>query len=407
MHFYTSTGWKGAVVAVLLHASSAWADDAAPALSPDRAVALSLTAHPDLRTTEVALSTAEASRSAAALFLSNPSVDAWTTPDAARADLGVSQPLSLTGEGWHARRGAARSADSARATLRRARRELAANVRLAYAEAVVAAGVVGVAREGLDLAGRLRFGVQRRHEEGEASALDLRLARLAEVQAAARLLEARRREVAALRGLSSWTLTPVTAADLATDPLVVVPLNSPLDVGQRSDVVAADAALEAARAGLRRARAAIVPPLSVGIGAEVEGGAAFVGPSVGLTLPIFDRNQVGRAQASGAVAVAEGRLARAEAMAEIERVTSSARLAEAEVAAETVVEGGLEEARAALASIEAGVLAGEIDLATAVLLQVQVLEGEAAVFTLRGLLADAHIDRLLALDADALLGGAR
>ena len=66
----------------------------------------------------------------------------------------------------------------------------------------------------------------------------------------------------------------------------------------------------------------------------------------------------------------------------------------------------LQEARAALASIESGVLAGEIDLPTAVLLQTQVLQGEAAVVTLRGLVADARLDELLALDDDVLLGGA-
>ena len=59
-----------------------------------------------------------------------------------------------------------------------------------------------------------------------------------------------------------------------------------------------------------------------------------------------------------------------------------------------------------MASVEAGVLAGEIDLSSAVLLQSQILDGEAAVVRLRGLLADAALDRMLAMDDAALLGGA-
>ena len=402
---HTLVGWGGAVVAVLFHASVAWAGGDEPSLPPDRAVSLALTAHPDLRAAETALSTAEASRSASALFLSNPTASAWATPDGSRAELGLSQPLSLTGEGWHARRGARLTTDAAGVSLDRTRRELAAAVRQAYVDAVVASGVVEVAHEGSELAARLSYAVTRKHEEGEAATLDLRLARLAEVQAATRLLQARRAEAEALRRLSALVMTPIEAADLVVDPLSVAPELSSSAAGDRADVEAAEALLEAARADLRRARAASVPAVSVGLGVEVEDGSTFPGPSVGVALPLFDRNQVGRAQALGSVDIAEGRLASVRARAETEQSTAAARLEEAEAAAE-VAGADLDEARAALGSIESGVLAGEIDLPTAVLLQAQVLQGEAAVVTLRGLLADARIDRLLALDDDALLGGA-
>jgi len=405
MHSHTLVGWGSAAVIVLLNASVALADEGAPALPPDRAVALAVAAHPDLRAAETVLSTAEASRSASALFLSNPSTDAWVTHDGSRAELGLGQPVSLTGEGWHARRGARFAVDASSATLDRARRRLAADVRLAYVDAVVAAGVVDVARDGSDLAGRLSFAVRRKHEEGEASALELRLARLSEVQAAARLLHARRDQADALRALSALVLTPVAAEDIVQDPLSVAPPVREPAPAHRADVAAAEAALNAARAELRRARAAAIPPLTVGVGADVENGSMSAGPSVSMTFPLFDRNQTGRAQAIGGVHVAEGRLSSIHAMAETEQVTSMKRLEEAEAAAHEVAEADLEEARAALASIESGVLAGEIDLSTAVLLQTQVLDGEAAVVTLRGLLADARIDRLLALDDDALLGG--
>lgn len=402
----TLVGRGGVVVAFVLHASLACADGPDVSLPPGRAVALALAAHPDLRSADAALATAEAARSQSAILLSNPTMSGWSTPDGSRADLGVAQPLSLTGEGWHARRGATLRIQSSEATQSRTARVLAAQVRSAYVDAVVASGVVEVAHDGTELASRLTFAVERKHDEGEASSLDVRLARLAEVQAATRLLEARRVESEALRRLSSLVLEPVDAADLARDPLLAVPTAPADGMAPRADVAAAEAALRAAEADLRRARSATLPPVAVGVGIQLEDGTTYVGPSLTIGLPLFDRNQTDRAQTSGAVEVAAGRLAEVRARAETERQTSELRVAEAESAA--VVEGAdLDEARSALRSVEAGVLAGEIDLPTAVLLQAQVLQGEAAVVTLRGQLADARIDRLLALDDDTLLGGAR
>jgi outer membrane protein TolC len=406
MRSHSLIGWGGvAAAAVLLHASVAWADsNDVTALSPDQAVALALAAHPTLRTAENARSSARAARSASSPFLANPTAETWLTPDASRGELSIGQPVSLSGEGWHARSAARSSIVASEATLSRTRREVAATVRLAYIDAAVAIGVVDVAQEGLELAARLSFAVTRKHEEGEASTLDLRLARLTEVQAAARLLEARRDESHALRQLSAWVLTPVTAEAVAIDPMAAAPAIDADPSGTRADVAAAEAELMSAQAGLRRARAAVLPPITVGVGAEFEGGSTFIGPSIGLTLPLFDRNQIGRARAAGAVHTAEGRLEATKARAQTERHTSSVRATEADAAAASVASADQDEARAALASIEAGVLAGEIDLSTAILLQTQVLDGEAAIVTLRGLVAEARVDRQLALDQDALLG---
>ena len=322
----------------------------------------------------------------------------------AAEELGISQPLSLTGEGWHARRGARASRDAAGLTLQRRRREVAAQTRLAYIDAVVATGMVQVASEGSDLAGRLSYAFRRKHEEGEAATLDLRLARLAEVQAATRLLDARRTEAEALRTLASWIGSPVDAEALDADPTNATPAPSE-SVGARSDVQAAESAVARAEADLRRARAASLPPVSLGARLAVEDGQTFIGPSVALTLPLVDRNQRDRAVSSGRLAVTEGNLQQVRARAQTERTTADQRVSEAVETTERV-QADIEEARAALASIEAGVLAGQIDLSTAVLLQTQVLDGEAAVVRLRGLLADARIDQMLANDDDALLGGA-
>lgn len=400
MHFPSSLGWA-ALASVLLQVP-AWADP--PALLPDQAVARALATHPDLQTATATLAVARADRSRAAFLLDNPTLSGWTSTDGARAELSVGQPLSLSGQGWQARRAARSSIQASEHALARRRREVAARTRLAYVEAVVATGLVGVADEGAQLAGRLSFAVRRKHEEGEASTLDLRLARLAEVQSATRLLQARRTEAEALRALSGWVGVEVAAGDLATTPNAALPPPSTVR-SPRADVLAAEAAVQVALAERRQARAATLPPVTLGARVAQEDGAYFVGPSVGLTLPLFDRNQQERATRSGALATAEARLQQVRARATTEQTTADQRVREADAAAERV-QADIDEARAALASIEAGVLAGQIDLSTAVLLQSQVLDGEAAVVRLQGLLADAHLDQLLATDDDTLLGGA-
>jgi cobalt-zinc-cadmium efflux system outer membrane protein len=282
----------------------------------------------------------------------------------------------------------------------------AAQVRLSYIDTVVAIEKTRVAQEGTELAGRMRYAVAGKLEQGEASALDLRLARLAEAQAVMRLLEARQTEAEALRELAELVATQVEAADLLLEPSAAAPAATlSLSLGDRSDVVAAEQALEAARAELARQRAAALPPVAVGVGVSVEDGTTFIGPRVGVTLPLFDRNQRGTKGARGDHRVAESQLRTVRARAETEQRTSRARADEAEQLAEVVDRDTMEEAAAALASVEAGVLTGELDLMTAVLLQAQILDGEAAIVSLRGLVADARIDLLLALDDDALLGG--
>lgn len=405
------TAWWGRAVigAFLLSATSAWAADPTTAeLTPDRAVALALTANAEVRAAEAALMVAEADRSASLLLLRNPKVQAWATPDGSRAELSATQSLSLTGEGWHARGVAQSSVRSAEAALERARRVTAADVRLSYIHAVVAIEQARVAQEGTELAGRLRYAVGRKLEQGEASALDLRLARLAEAEAVTRLLEAREAEAEALRELAELLATPVDAADLLLDPGAAAPaVTSSSSPDDRSDVVAAEQALGAARAELARQRAAVLPPVAVGVGVSVEDGATFIGPRAGVTLPLFDRNQRGTKGAKGEHLVAESHLAAVRARAQTEQRTGRDRADEAERLAGVVGRDTLEAAEAALVSVERGVLTGEIDLTTAVLLQAQILDGEAAIVSLRGLVADARIDLLLALDDDALLGGGR
>ena len=397
--------WRTLALAVMLPLATTAAEGAE--LSPDRAVALAIQAHPDRIAAEADIARARAARRASAVMLANPIVIGFLTPGLDHGELRAFQPVSLTGEGWHERARARHATQAAGHRRDRTLHRLAARVRAAYIEAVVAAGQVEVARDGLALAERLRDAVARKEQVGEASLLDLRLARLAETQAAVRLLEARRVEAEALRRLSAWTLVEVRAEELLPDPLQAAPDPSVAPAGdgaRRSDLEAAEARVEALEAELRRARAAAMPLLDVGVGAEVESDRTHLGPAVRVRLPLFDRAQTERAAARTELDVARAEVEAVRAQIDTETATSLTRQTEADEALGSVAVSTLDEGRAALESIEAGVAAGEIDLPSALLLQAQVLEGQAAVVRLRGLVADARVDRLLALDDPALLG---
>lgn len=376
---------------------------AAPVLSIDDAVSASLLLHPNVLEAQTALAQARGAASQTAALQSNPTASASLSLDGARSGGSLSQPISLTGEGVAARRTASAQVEAAEAQLARARRVAAADVRAAYADAVVRCGQVTVAEDGVAIAVRLRDAVGLQHEEGEASLLDLRLARLSLVQASARLLSARQAEAEALRSLAALIGEPVAREALPADPTVAAPKPGLASQGERSDVRAAVAALRAAEADLARQRAAGLAPVQLGAFVEVEDGRIFAGPSVSVQLPLFNRNQAQRSAADGAVAARAADHTRLVARAATERQTAEARFAEAGALEAALETDPLAEAQAALTSIEAGYRAGEIDLPSTVLLQDQVLDGEGAALALMGGIARARLDLLLATDDDRLL----
>ena len=402
MLFPTRTGWGLALV--FLVSVPSWAESGEPVvpLVPDDAVASALSSNPDVLAAEADLLLAEGELSEA--LGANPSLSGSVLVDGP-AELQLSQPVSPTGAGVHTRRAASARVESAKATLHRRRLEVAHNVRTAYTEAVVATRVADVADEGLALAGRLHAAVVRLHEEGEAPTLDLNLARLAQAQAAARLLDAREGEADALVSLAAMVTRPVEAKSLLLDLALVAP--TPSHTAERSDVLAAHSALLAAERELAAQRAASVPPVEVGVVAETQDGTTLVGPSLTVELPLRNRNQAGRAGALGELQVAQSRLAETQAIATTELTTATRRDELSTTALLAVGEDPMAAARAALGSVEAGYLAGEIDLTSTVLLQTQILDGEVAVVQLEGHVARARLDLLLASEDPALLGGVR
>jgi cobalt-zinc-cadmium efflux system outer membrane protein len=375
---------------------------AAP-LTPEEVVAAALARAPELVAAETAVDAARGERRQAATFLENPQVQVGRSVDGELTQAQATQSLSLFGEGHFARRAAGLRVDASEAAALRQRLVTAAEARALYVDTVVARQQAIVARDAYELSKGLRAAVERKLEVGEASELEARLARLAEAQSAASYLDARAEENDRLVALAALTGRGIPDLQLALDPLVAVPTAG--EPSERADVRATELEAEAAKVALRRERAAVMPAVGVGAFYEDDGGVTAVGPMVGLEIPLWSRNQGGIASARADLAVAEARATWTAARAEAEQEAAATLLADA--SAFGPADPLADEAAIALRSIEAGYLAGELDLQEALFVRSQVLDGRSAAIELSGRVALARIEQLLAVGDAALLGGAR
>jgi cobalt-zinc-cadmium efflux system outer membrane protein len=270
--------------------------------------------------------------------------------DAAESTVSLSQPLPLGG-GRGARVRAARSDEqAATVALALAALELRRDVALAYAEAIAADRLAGIARERAALGAQTRAAVERRHAAGLES--DLQRARV-EVETAGMQADARRRAAAALahrRALAShWREATVTAAldeawfDAAPDGAFDgVPDAAPDAASTHPRLVVARARVEQARAELEGARRAPFSGLEATVGTrrfEDAPGAdhAWV-LGLSMPLPVWDRNEGGIAEARAALQGAEFDLERAarDLLAEREAAIAERDAAKLEVDALTM-----------------------------------------------------------------------
>lgn len=377
---------------------------AAP-LSPDDAVAAALAANPDVARADAELTAAKGASRQSGFLRENPTIDAGYAVVGDKIDVSVGQALSISGEGLAAHKSARARVAAAEAGLTRTRLEVAAEVRIAYVETVVAQHGARLARQAFDLATRQLSATESRVRVGEAADLDLRLARMDQAKAAREVLVARSREAEALATLSTLAHRPLTGGDLASDPLAAAPDPRPAGGDERSDVRAARLALDAAEAAVARERAAALPPVTLGGFYEKDGSNVVAGPSLGVTLPLWHQNQAGVSEARGEAGVARAELDATTARADAEQRTATDAHADA---ASTMarVPATIDDAVAAMASIEAAVRSGEMDLVTTIILRNEVVSGQQALSEARGGLALSRISLLLATEDESLLGGA-
>lgn len=370
---------------------------AAP-LTADDVVRYALEHHPDSVAASGAVDVATGDRRQAAVFLGNPEFDGSVALVGDRIEATAVQPISLTGEGWHARRAASLGRDAAEARLRRTTFVVAAEARNAWVGAVLAGRRAAIAEEALLLADQLRTATDRREEVGEGSTLESRLARLDEARAVGEALAARR-DLAGARTVLAGLAPETAGAELADDLDLPRPSTA---ATERSDVLAAQAAAESARAAVRRQVASGFPLVGVGATVEQDGDVLTAGPAVGLQLPIWNRNQAGVASARRDLAVARADAERVEAIATAEQGASATLAARAAEDLERLGDP-TDDARQALAAIASAFDSGELDVPTAVLLRGEVLDGWSAAVEAERTAAELTLFHLLSTEDPSLL----
>ena len=369
----------------------------AMAMTPEEAVTAALAHDPTLAVAEARVEAGKGALAGASWLRRNPTVTGRAGAD--RLELEASQAVSLSGEGLSAARSARAALDSAEATRDRARLLTAAEARRAWLRASAAQSDVETATDELAGATRLREAAERRLAVGEAAEFELRLARLEEARAVGLLLRGRASLAESRASLAAMTGDPTASAD--GDPLAAAP--PPGGSGTRDDVRAAEAAVEGARAALARERAAAIPAIEIGVFYESDAGRTVVGPTLGVEVPLWQRNPEGRGTARGDLLVAEAELLSTSARATAEQRASDDRLRDIASLAAMLGDDPAGDATVVLAGIEVAWRAGELDIAEATLLRARALEGRRAWVQARAEVAEARIAAALAEGSATLI----
>lgn len=374
-------------------------------LSADEAVAAALERSAVLAEADAAVTRAEGALRAARGLPEDPVLQASVGVVGSVWGVSVQQPVSLAGAGLAERAAAAHALEAAEHRRERARLELAASTRQAWVDTVAARQQAALAEDALALAQQLATAAAQREAAGEASLLDVRLARLQAEKARAAWTVAALAEVHLTAALAASVGASAEALALPADPLEGAPLPGPLPSAPRADLSAAAEAVAAAEAALTMERARSMPAVQIGRFVEQEDGALRAGPRVSITVPLWRANADGRARARGALSTAT---AQHDAAAREASAAQDATLRLLVVLESQEQDADIPaEAQAALESVGLGYTRGELDLLTATLLRAEILDGHTAWLTVRQLTASARIERMLATEDPRLLPAAR
>lgn len=224
-----------------------------------------------------------------------------SSPDASTTDrsLSVSQELELAGQRRKRIAVADQDLAAAEATLLHQRRLLAFRVESAFAEAVLARELLGVATTDADLAREMLAFSQRRLERGAATQIEVNLAQASAGRAERSLSRAQTDYVSARSRLAEIAgakpqAPPEPIGDLLVPEVEPLPLEALLASAfeQRGDLLAAGQREQAAEAAIRLAMAEGKPNLIVGGFFEREEATDDIfGATISLSVPLFNRNQ--------------------------------------------------------------------------------------------------------------------
>jgi outer membrane protein, heavy metal efflux system len=298
----------------------------------------------------------------------------------------VSQEIEWAGQ-WGLRIDAARGEAKQQAFLTSdAERQIAAHAAVAFLEALAAQERLRLAEDIRTLNARLASAARDRLESGDISQMEMNLAQIEAGRAQTRVLAERRNAQTALLELRrSLALTedrplrlladlpaPPDPEGLDADSLVQVALE------RRPDAVAMRAGLGAAEASARLAGRERWPNFRLSIPFERPDGARsrLVGLAVGLSVPLWNRNQGTLDETSAEVARSQAELddvrlaVRTEVQDAYQRYVSAS--AEERLAGASV----RDPARANQVLLEEAFRSGKIDLPTLLLIRNQLLDAE-------------------------------
>lgn len=263
-----------------------------------------------------------------------------------------------------------------------------------FYRALAAERRLSVAQDALALTDRLISAVRIQLAEGEVSTLEANLAEIEAGRARGRVLTARREETSASLELKQLLgLTPDTPIRLASD-VGVAPIGGGIEppqlpvlgedslialaLARRPDLTASAAAVRESEALTTLARRSAIPNLRLGAAMERGelDGAPRIGPAIGVSIPLFNRNQglVDQRRALTEQARLDQRATALRIRADVVEAVRAYRSASEETALyETSV---VRPARDNIALLEIAYREGKISLPTLLLLRNQLLDAE-------------------------------
>lgn len=313
-----------ALVVLLLPSSWAAAQQpgSLPELTLEDALRQALKGSPQLQVWNAELQEAEARLAGARTLPYNPVVDVEagkrTSSEGAGADfsVGVTQELEIAGQWGKRIQAATAELSAAQATFTHSRRALAAEVYLAFFEALRSREILEISRQDVELARTLQDAARRRAEAGSSTQLDLNLATAELGRAEERMFLAQGAYLEACSLLAEVIgldpgAPPEPKGDLMTETSPTLPpLPDLLKSAEenRPDLEVLRLTEQAVQARLKLARSEAYPNVSVGGFYGREGtGDTVVGGGVSVAIPLFNRNQgaIAEARATGQRASAE------------------------------------------------------------------------------------------------------
>lgn len=351
-------------------------------LTAEQVVALARVRAPQVRVAESEVVAARGRLAGArALGRENPTIEGVASKDdrfEQRTQWELSVPIGL-GLHWASRAGVAKAElEGQQRLVADARRGAVGAALSAYFRVLHAMRRVDLATERLSLATDLVRTATERHRAGDAPRLEVLLTETEDARAESELL-AEENELARARiGLAQSLALPSAqripvAGDLADRSIVVAPIERGA-AGARSDVLAAESDLRAAKAARRLARTDLLPQLAFRLNYGHEGGEPVVQPGLAVSVPLFQYGQESRG-------VAQAREMRAQAEVERIRNASSAeidglgRAYEASTAAAVrLEERGLPRVQESEEMARESYRAGKIDLPALLVVRRELLE---------------------------------